>query len=303
MKRKNGKSTFGDLKVDMNTIRANARRMEEEIVNEGVPPQGPKGDQVPQGNQVLVDPPAMSNEEVRLRDFVRMNPPVFLGSKVGEDPQEFVDEMYKVLPREKREATVKDFINLRQGSMSVQEYSLKFTLLTMYAPSLVSNSRDEMSRYVKGVSNLVEEECHTTMLHDDMNISSFMVFAQQIEEFKIKKKNREMKRTRSDEQGQPRFKKRAFNQDSSSTSRVNQEKGNGSPFPKSTCTTCGKKHYGKCLAYTNGCYGCGKSDHQVRNCPTLTAKGREVKQASLDGTVPIPLNYGCFYALPSKEDK
>ncbi|WMV24726.1 hypothetical protein MTR67_018111 [Solanum verrucosum] len=100
----------------MNT-RANPRRMEEEIVNEGVPPQGLQGDQVRlgnQGNQVLVDPQAMTNEEVRsallmmaqavttqaqtnrdveanvnpnvitmasrLRDFVRMNPPVFLGS-------------------------------------------------------------------------------------------------------------------------------------------------------------------------------------------------------------------------------
>ena len=26
----------------------------------------------------------------RLRDFVRMNPPIFLVSKVGEDPQDFV---------------------------------------------------------------------------------------------------------------------------------------------------------------------------------------------------------------------
>ena len=32
-----------------------------------------------------------------LRDFVRMNPPIFLGSKVGEDSQEFLDEVYKVL--------------------------------------------------------------------------------------------------------------------------------------------------------------------------------------------------------------
>lgn len=34
---------------------------------------------------------------VVLRDFVRMNPPIFLGSKVNEDPQEFLDEVYKVL--------------------------------------------------------------------------------------------------------------------------------------------------------------------------------------------------------------
>ena len=33
----------------------------------------------------------------RLKDFVRMNPPIFLGSKVGEDPQEFLYGVYKVL--------------------------------------------------------------------------------------------------------------------------------------------------------------------------------------------------------------
>ena len=33
----------------------------------------------------------------RLRDFMRMNPPIFIGSKVGEDPQIFLDGEYKVL--------------------------------------------------------------------------------------------------------------------------------------------------------------------------------------------------------------
>ncbi|KAK4731588.1 hypothetical protein R3W88_024576 [Solanum pinnatisectum] len=114
----------------------------------------------------------------RLREFVRMNPPMFLGSKVEEDPQDFLDEVYKVVnamgvtsiekvelvayqlkdvaqvwftqwksnrpveagpidwevfkqaflgrffPRERREARVEEFINLRQGNMNVQEYSL-----------------------------------------------------------------------------------------------------------------------------------------------------------------------------------
>ena len=54
-----------------------ARRVDEEVVNEGVPPQGgqaPQGVQVPQGEQVsivelanefLVVPPNMTNEEIR----------------------------------------------------------------------------------------------------------------------------------------------------------------------------------------------------------------------------------------------
>ena len=34
---------------------------------------------------------------IRLRDFIRMNPPIFFGSKVGEDPQPFMDMVYKIL--------------------------------------------------------------------------------------------------------------------------------------------------------------------------------------------------------------
>ena len=33
----------------------------------------------------------------RLRDFVRINPPIFFVSKVREDPQEFLNEVYKIV--------------------------------------------------------------------------------------------------------------------------------------------------------------------------------------------------------------
>ncbi|XP_049345476.1 uncharacterized protein LOC125806778 [Solanum verrucosum] len=304
-----------------------ARRVEEEVVNEGVPPQGPQDD------QVLVDAPAMTNDEIRssfltlaqamtaqVEGLCEDEPTGFLGSKVGEDPQNFLDEVYKIVnsmgvtsikkrelaayqlkdvaqilftqwksnrpirarsidwelfkkaflgrffPREKKVVKMEEFINLRQDNMSVQEYSLKFTQLSKYAPSLGSNPRDEMSRFVTGISNLVEEECHTAMLHDDMNISRLMVYAQSIEEFKLKRNNRELKRSRPDEQGQPR-------------------------------------HYGKCLVGTSGCYGCGKSDHQMRNFPTLTTKGREAKQASLNGPDLDAPKRNHFYALQANKDK
>ncbi|KAK4726954.1 hypothetical protein R3W88_031871 [Solanum pinnatisectum] len=213
----------------MNTRWVTARKIEEENVNEGVPPQGPQGDQVPRGNQVLVDPPAMSNEEVRsallmMAQAVTTQAQAMMAQAnrgvethvnyivstmassnrligVGPIDWEVLKKVFfdRFFPHEKREAKVEEFINHRQGSMNVHEYSLKFTLLSMYAPSLVSNPRDEMSRYVMGVSDLVEEECHTTMLHDDMNISKLMVYAQSIEESKLKRKNRKMKRVRSDE--------------------------------------------------------------------------------------------------------
>ena len=41
--------------------------------------------------------------------------------------------------------------------MSVEEYSLKFSVLFIYAPSLLSNPRDEMSHFVTGVADLVKD--------------------------------------------------------------------------------------------------------------------------------------------------
>ncbi|KAK4707056.1 hypothetical protein R3W88_033395 [Solanum pinnatisectum] len=221
----------------MNTRGRPARRVGEKNVNEGVPPQGTQDVQVP------VKVPDMMNQEImpaflilaramaaqatrnvrprvnanegtkasKLKEFMRMNPLVFLGSKVGEDPQEFLDE----LP--------------------------------------------------VGVDPIEWEEFKEALLG--------------------------------------RFNKRAPNKDSSGAPKVNQEKGGGSQFSKPSCTTCGNRHYGKCLAGTNGCYGYGKNYHKVKDCPTLTARGREAKQASKDGTVPIPPNFCHFYALQDNKDK
>ena len=55
-------------------------------------------------------------------------------------------------PRDMSEAKVEEFINLKKGSMIFREYSLKFVKLSGYATSLVSNRRDEMSRFLTGIN-------------------------------------------------------------------------------------------------------------------------------------------------------
>ncbi|XP_047264093.1 uncharacterized protein LOC124896567 [Capsicum annuum] len=163
-----------------------------------------------------------------------MNPPKFIGTKVEEDPQEFVDEMDKIFkvmhvdqiedvelsayqlkevanqwynewedakgdsaeptvwdefveafldrlfPLELREAKEEEFMNLKKGKMSVQEYTLKFNQLAHYAPEMTSSVRARMRKLT--------------------------VHMQQIEEKKKKisearKKERQAKRARSADQG------------------------------------------------------------------------------------------------------
>ena len=45
----------------------------------------------------LREKPHASTMASRPRDFTRMNPPVYFESRTIEDPQEFVDEVHKIL--------------------------------------------------------------------------------------------------------------------------------------------------------------------------------------------------------------
>ena len=50
-----------------------------------------------QANRGVDPPPPVLNPTSRIRDFQRMNPPEFEGSKVVEDPIQFIEECYRIV--------------------------------------------------------------------------------------------------------------------------------------------------------------------------------------------------------------
>ena len=100
----------------------------------------------------------------------------------------FIDKFFR---REKQEVKLVEFINLRQGGISVFSYSLKVTKLSTYALCLISNPRDEMNHFLMRVLDDLQEECHSTMIHYNMHISCLIVHAQKFEDVRAKRNSRD----------------------------------------------------------------------------------------------------------------
>ena len=83
----------------------------------------------------------------RLRDFTSMNPPIFTRSMNSEDPQEFVDEVHKIM--------------VDMGATDTKKAELAFYQLNDVAQTLCKMLQD--SRALSGVS-VTWESFKTTFL-------------------------------------------------------------------------------------------------------------------------------------------
>ncbi|XP_069147021.1 uncharacterized protein [Solanum lycopersicum] len=154
-----------------------------------------------------------------------------------------------------------------------------------------------------------------------MNIFHLVVHAQQVEDSRLRRKNREAKRAKSFESGssngrleiqdKPRFKKRFSNQvpskfpkardDWVSNPKSQKRRGTTSPSKKPTCGKCCKKHWGECLVGTENCFGCVKSGYNVRDCLNVNGKDKGSGQASDSNVDASKKNR--FYALSSRGEQ
>ena len=172
----------------------------------------------------------------------------------------FVERFF---PREMRGDKSDKFINLKQGSMTFNEYSLKFVKLSRYATSLLSYCRDEMSRFFTGIDKDLKEECRAAVLHDSMDLSRTMIHFHHVDERRKRKHSRVGNRSRQAEENFSRkcsteitdktwFMKGISNQEESSSSngrydkdfkpRVKRNNREDTPQERPPCRKCGKLH-------------------------------------------------------------
>ncbi|WMV24000.1 hypothetical protein MTR67_017385 [Solanum verrucosum] len=167
------------------------------------------------------------------------------------------------------------------------------------AQTMVADSRERMSMFVSGASDLVVKECLTIMLVKEIDVSRLIVHAQKIGEENLKEKTRESKRERKDNR----------NFSHSRSGGGNHSQGNGSSkkmVPE--LQRCGKGHRSECLADKNACFGCGKMDHMIRNYPSVAKnEGDNSRWAqsfpSSDSIEGVASKSDMFYPLEMREAK
>ncbi|XP_070034808.1 uncharacterized protein [Nicotiana tomentosiformis] len=100
---------------------------------------------------------------------------------------EFVDaSIDHFLPAETKASRAAEFGNLKQGSLSVWDYNMRFAYLSKYAIYMLPTMEARVRRFMQGLSTLVFNEATTAALNSDMNYGKIVVFAQATDTRKLK---------------------------------------------------------------------------------------------------------------------
>ncbi|XP_073133336.1 uncharacterized protein [Henckelia pumila] len=177
-----------------------------------------------------------------------------------------------------RNRLAREFLEIRQGNMSIAEYVKKFERGRYFVPMISGEPAEELKHFTEGLNAFIRK---------DVRLSGAKNYKDAVDQAMLSKKDRndiirESQAKRSsyqnrDQQGNANRKRpyqappqhRPYQQQQH---RPQGQKQLALPAPKpaiapTACQKCGKLHSGQCMAGTGVCFLCKKPGHYRKDCP------------------------------------
>ncbi|KAG5536038.1 hypothetical protein RHGRI_023734 [Rhododendron griersonianum] len=261
-------------------------------------------------------PPVVIGEPARvgpisIKDFQKMKPPTFEGGIDGLKAYNWVQgeahrwwlqqrereqnmnwtrfkEIFyeKYFPQTLKDNKCTEFINLKQGNMTVSEYDKAFTDLSQFAPHMISTENLKARRFEEGLKDGLRKPIKMLRLPTYTDVLNVALMAE-TENEKPNTSGNEQRRQVSYVPPRNQGGSNPYKKQNTGTSGWSQGSSSGGNQNR-PCGKCGKVHTGQCYRDAGACYKCGQVGHLMRNCTNAPRPGFVDRRATSMGSGFVP---------------
>ncbi|XP_073035210.1 uncharacterized protein [Primulina eburnea] len=179
----------------------------------------------------------------------------------------------KYFSREVKAKKMKEFLELRQAAMTVNEYTLKFEEGCVFVPFIAENDKDKGEHFIRGLRPEIRRDVHMAKVVSYQDIVERALLAE-LDEQEIEKERQLRRQTfQARSQGASPSSRGGF-KGKGKMEQHNKPSMPSSDVERSLCPKCGKPHKGECLVGSGRCYRCKEMGHTAQKCPLSSDKGK-----------------------------